>query len=113
MPIAELMIEIARTASASELPWSLCSATAIAGGRSMLNQDSTSFTGPPADRVVSTPSVCGGEPRIAGTRIPVSVLVQCREIGFDDARILKGYPTLSPEDLAAAWAFAERSGLVR
>jgi uncharacterized protein (DUF433 family) len=59
-------------------------------------------------RIVTTGSVCGGRPRVAGTRIPVEVLLKCREIGFSDERILEGYPALSRADLAAVWAYAAR-----
>jgi uncharacterized protein (DUF433 family) len=59
-------------------------------------------------RIVCSPGVCGGRPRIAGTRISVDTLLRCREIGFTEARILKGYPALSAADLAAAWAYAAR-----
>jgi uncharacterized protein (DUF433 family) len=59
-------------------------------------------------RIVTTASVCGGRPRVAGTRIPVEVLLRCRDIGFSDERILEGYPALSRADLAAVWAYAAR-----
>ncbi len=52
-----------------------------------------------------TPGVCGGEPRVAGTRIPVWVLVQYRKLGASDADLLRCYPTLQAEDLTNAWAY--------
>ena len=55
--------------------------------------------------VESTPGICGGEARIAGTRIPVWVLVQFRKLGTSEAEILRAYPTLRAEDLANAWAY--------
>ena len=55
--------------------------------------------------IVSTPDVCGGEPRIAGTRIPVWILVQYRKLGTTEADLLTMYPTLRSEDLANAWAY--------
>jgi uncharacterized protein (DUF433 family) len=55
--------------------------------------------------IVSTPDVVGGNPRIAGTRIPVWVLVQYRQLGASEAEILQAYPTLRSEDLANAWAY--------
>jgi uncharacterized protein (DUF433 family) len=54
--------------------------------------------------VVSTSGVCGGHPRIIGTRIPVWVLVQYRQLGASEADLLSAYPTLRAEDLANAWA---------
>ena len=49
--------------------------------------------------------MCGGEPRIVRTRIPVWVLVQARRLGVSEADLLRSYPTLRAEDLANAWAF--------
>jgi uncharacterized protein (DUF433 family) len=55
--------------------------------------------------VESRPEVCGGEPCIAGTRIPVWVLEQARRTGVSEAGLLQAYPTLRAEDLANAWAY--------
>ena len=55
--------------------------------------------------IESTSGVCGGEPCIVRTRIPVWVLEQMRRQGIGDADILRNYPTLRAEDLANAWAF--------
>lgn len=52
------------------------------------------------------PSVCGGEPCIVRTRIPVWVLVQARRLGATESALLESYPTLRAEDLANAWAYA-------
>ena len=51
------------------------------------------------------PGVCGGEPCIVRTRIPVWVLEQARRQGADEAALLRSYPTLRAEDLANAWAY--------
>lgn len=56
--------------------------------------------------VVSTPNVCGGSPRLIRTRIPVWLLEQMRNLGFNDAKILECYPTLTAGDLAQAWGYA-------
>lgn len=53
----------------------------------------------------SQPDICGGEPRIVRTRIPVWVLVQARRLGLSEAELLRGYPTLRAEDLSNAWAY--------
>ena len=53
----------------------------------------------------SIPSVCGGEPCIVRTRIPVWVLVNARELGTIEANLLRCYPTLRAVDLANAWAY--------
>jgi uncharacterized protein (DUF433 family) len=54
----------------------------------------------------SSPGVCGGEPCIVRTRIPVWVLVQARYLGISEADLLRSYPTLRAEDLANAWAYS-------
>ena len=55
--------------------------------------------------IESTPGVCGGEPCIVRTRVPVWILEQMRRQGVNEAEILRSYPTLRAEDLVAAWAF--------
>src|SRR6184192_65538 len=55
--------------------------------------------------IESTPGVCGGEPCIVRTRIPVWVLEQARRLGISEADLLRSYPTLRAEDLANAWAY--------
>jgi uncharacterized protein (DUF433 family) len=56
--------------------------------------------------VESRPGVCGGEPCIVRTRIPVWTLVRARQLGLSDAELLRAYPTLNAEDLTEAWAYA-------
>lgn len=56
--------------------------------------------------VDSTPGVCGGEPCVIRTRIPVWVLAQARRLGVSEAELLQCYPTLRAEDLANTWAYA-------
>ncbi|HEY4759481.1 MAG TPA: DUF433 domain-containing protein [Thermoguttaceae bacterium] len=55
--------------------------------------------------IESTPDVCGGEPCIVRTRIPVWILVQSKRLGMSEADILRSYPNLRAEDLANAWAY--------
>ena len=55
--------------------------------------------------IESRPDVCGGEPCVVRTRIPVWTLARARELGLSDAEILTSYPSLRAEDLANAWAF--------
>ncbi|MBM3239858.1 DUF433 domain-containing protein [Candidatus Poribacteria bacterium] len=55
--------------------------------------------------IESNPGVCGGEPCIVRTRIPVWVLEQARRLGASEADLLRCYPTLRAEDLANAWAY--------
>jgi len=51
------------------------------------------------------PGVCGGEPCVVRTRIPVWVLVQAHRQGTSEADLLRCYPTLRAEDLVNAWAY--------
>jgi uncharacterized protein (DUF433 family) len=53
----------------------------------------------------SNPDVCGGEPCIVRTRIPVWLLVQARWLGTSESDLLLAYPTLRAEDLANAWVY--------
>lgn len=55
--------------------------------------------------IESIPGVCGGEPCIVRTRIPVWVLEQARRLGTSESDLLRCYPTLRAEDLANAWAY--------
>jgi uncharacterized protein (DUF433 family) len=54
----------------------------------------------------SRPDVCGGEPCIVRTRIPVWLLEQARRLGTTERELLAAYPTLRAEDLVNAWAYA-------
>jgi uncharacterized protein (DUF433 family) len=56
--------------------------------------------------IESREGVCGGEPCIVRTRIPVWVLYRLRQTGISEADILRSYPTISAEDLANAWHYS-------
>jgi uncharacterized protein (DUF433 family) len=56
--------------------------------------------------IESRSDVCGGEPCIVRTRIPVWVLVQGKRLGKSEAELLQSYPTLRAQDLSNAWAYA-------
>lgn len=49
--------------------------------------------------------ICGGEPCVVRTRIPVWLLVRARQLGSTEAELLGSYPSLRAEDLANAWAY--------
>jgi len=55
--------------------------------------------------IENIPNVCGGEPCIVRTRIPIWILVHARNLGMTEADILNAYPTLRAEDLVNAWAY--------
>jgi uncharacterized protein (DUF433 family) len=71
--------------------------------------------GPVFPGIASTPDVCGGQPCIVRTRIPVWVLEQAKRLGTSEAELLQSYPTLRAEDLANAWAYvrSHREGIER
>lgn len=55
--------------------------------------------------IESRHDVCGGEPCIVRTRIPVWVLAQAKQLGMSESEMLRSYPTLRAEDLVNAWAY--------
>jgi type III restriction enzyme len=57
--------------------------------------------------IQKTAGVCGGEARVADTRIPVWTLVLDHRLGMDDATILENFPSLTVDDLKAAWDYAD------
>ena len=58
-----------------------------------------------APGIESIPNVCGGEPCIVRSRIPVWLLEQARRLGTREAELLQAYPTLRTQDLANAWNY--------
>jgi len=59
-----------------------------------------------ADRIVSDPEVCGGRPRIEGTRITVGDLLTALASGDTIEELLEDFPYLSREDFSAALLYA-------
>jgi uncharacterized protein (DUF433 family) len=59
----------------------------------------------------ANPQVCGGEPCIVRTRIPVWVLEQARRLGTSEAELMRCYPVLRAEDLATAWSYVRSHGV--
>ena len=55
--------------------------------------------------VTKTPDVCSGDACIANSRIMVWLLVAFKKGGMSDEDLLRGYPTLNAEKLAAAWEY--------
>lgn len=58
-----------------------------------------------ADQIVTDPDVVHGQARISGTRIPVSVVLDCLAAGLSEDEILRQYPTLTIEGIRAAAAY--------
>ncbi|MBF2017652.1 MAG: DUF433 domain-containing protein [Rivularia sp. T60_A2020_040] len=57
--------------------------------------------------IIKTPGVMGGDACIAGTRIPVWLLLNYRCQGASDAEILEAYPQLNATDLVNVWVYAQ------
>jgi len=57
-------------------------------------------------RIISDPAVCGGEPTIKGTRIPVHIILSHLAAGEDRDTILKHFPRLTGEDINACLEYA-------
>jgi len=57
------------------------------------------------DHIDTDPEVCGGKPRIAGTRIRVQDIVVWTEDGQSADEIVSGHPHLNLADVYAALAF--------
>ena len=60
------------------------------------------------DRITVDPGVMLGQPVIAGTRLPVYVIVQAIAAGDGPKELLDAYPFLTTEDIEAALSFAAR-----
>ena len=58
--------------------------------------------------IEKNPDVCGGDACVRNTRHTVSGLVEWKQLGLSDARILEHHADLSQADLDAAWDYYER-----
>lgn len=59
------------------------------------------------ERIVTHTNMCGGRPRIKGTRISVEFLFGLKATGWTDEQILENYPHLTRDDLQAIFAYAQ------
>ena len=57
-------------------------------------------------RIVIDPEICGGEPCIKGTRIPVHIILSHLAAGEDYKTILKNFPKITKEDILACIEYA-------
>jgi uncharacterized protein (DUF433 family) len=62
-----------------------------------------------SERVEIDPRVCGGQPVIKGTRIPVAAILDQLAGGESWDSLLRGYPELSRADIQAALEYARQS----
>ena len=58
------------------------------------------------EHLESNPNICGGELCVAGTRIPVTVILDSLADGSSREEILRSYPSLQPAHIDAALAYA-------
>jgi uncharacterized protein (DUF433 family) len=56
-------------------------------------------------RISGDPAVCGVKPRIAGTRLWVSLILDLLADGLSEADVREEYPQLAHEDALAAIAY--------
>lgn len=62
-----------------------------------------------ANFIVRDPKVCGGEPVIRGTRVPLRTVLASLAEGATTAEIIADFPTLREADVQAVIAFAAAS----
>jgi uncharacterized protein (DUF433 family) len=60
------------------------------------------------DRLHSDPRILGGLVCVKGTRVPVAQILAALASGETADDLLRGYPTLTHEDIRAALAYAAR-----
>ena len=58
------------------------------------------------ERIVSTPDVLKGKPRLKGTRIPVSLILGYLASGTSVDDLQREFPDLTPDDVAACLRYA-------
>ncbi len=61
-----------------------------------------------AERIVVDPKIMHGKPVIAGTRIPVYVVLDLLAGGLSPEQVLREYPDLTLEDVQACLVYAAR-----
>ena len=58
------------------------------------------------ERIVSTPDVLKGKPRLQGTRIPVSLILGYLANGPSTKDLQREFPDLTQEDITACLSYA-------
>ena len=58
------------------------------------------------NQITSNAKICGGEPCIKGTRIPVHIILSHLAAGEDYKTILKNFPKLSQKDILTCLEYA-------
>jgi len=63
----------------------------------------------PSDLIVRDPTICGGQPTLKGTRVPLRIVLAFLAQGESVELILDEFPGLTDEHLRACIAFAAAS----
>jgi uncharacterized protein (DUF433 family) len=61
------------------------------------------------ERIIRDRGICGGEPVFKGTRVTLRTVLASLATGDSAEEILADFPSLKPEDIRAAIAFAAAS----
>ena len=60
------------------------------------------------DRIVIHPDICHGKPRIKGTRIFISIILDWLAEGASFEKVIDAYPSLTPEDIKAVLNYSRK-----
>lgn len=60
------------------------------------------------EKIIIDPKIMVGKPVIKGTRIPVYLIINLLNHGYDTKRICQAYPVLQPADIKAALEYSEK-----
>ena len=61
------------------------------------------------ERIEIDPEICHGKPRLKGTRIIISIILEWLEAGKTFGEIMDAYPELTKEDISATIRYARKS----
>jgi len=61
-----------------------------------------------SDRIAVHPDICHGKPRIKGTRIFISIILDWLAEGSSFDEIIEAYPSLSKEDIKAVFEYSKK-----
>lgn len=59
------------------------------------------------NRIIANPNICGGEPCVKDTRIPVHIILSHLAAGDTTQTVLNQFPSLSEKDIQACLEYAE------
>ena len=73
-----------------------------------MNHDQTVHDPAGGPRIISTEGVCGGRPRIRGTRVRVVDVLDMLAAGMSKEEIVRDYPYLVTEDIEACLQYVRQ-----